>query len=31
MEALQLTGLITLACIAGMAIIYGEIILLHHT
>jgi hypothetical protein len=30
MEALQITGLITLACIATMSLIYGEIVLLHH-
>jgi len=31
MEALQITGLVTLACVAGMALLYGEIVLLHNT
>jgi len=29
MEALQIAGLITLSCVAGMSLLYGEIILLH--
>jgi hypothetical protein len=28
MEALQIVGLITLSCVAGMSLLYGEIILL---
>jgi|TARA_Y100000033_G_scaffold14110_1_gene13187 hypothetical protein len=28
MEALQIAGLITLGCVAGMSLLYGEIILL---
>ncbi|ADO97146.1 hypothetical protein SSM1_204 [Synechococcus phage S-SM1] len=28
MEALQVTGLITLGCVAGMSLLYGEILLL---
>lgn len=28
MEALQITGIITLGCIAGMSLLYGEILLL---
>ena len=28
MGALQITGLITLGCVAGMSLLYGEIILL---
>jgi hypothetical protein len=28
MEALQITGVITLACVATMSLLYGEIILL---
>ncbi len=31
MEALQITGVITLACVATMALLYGEIVLLQHT
>ena len=31
MEALQITGVITLACVATMALFYGEILLLQHT
>ena len=27
-EALQIAGLITLGCVAGMSLLYGEIILL---
>jgi len=28
MEALQITGLITLSCVAAMSLLYGEILLL---
>jgi len=28
MQALQITGLVTLACVAGMTLLYGEIMLL---
>jgi len=28
MEALQIASVITLACVAGMSLIYGEILLL---
>ena len=28
MGALQITGLITLGCVAGMSLLYGEILLL---
>jgi hypothetical protein len=28
MEALQITGLVTLACVAGMILLYSEIIFL---
>jgi len=28
MEALQVTGLITLSCVAAMSLLYGEILLL---
>ena len=31
MEALQITGVISLACVATMALLYGEILLLQHT
>ena len=31
MEALQITGVITLACVATMALLYGEIVLLQHS
>ena len=30
MEALQITSVITLVCVATMAVFYGEIILLQH-
>jgi len=29
MEALQVTGLITLSCVAAMSLLYGEILLLN--
>ena len=31
MEALQITGLITLGCFATMSLLYGEIIFLKHS
>jgi len=29
MEALQITGIVSLSCVAAMSLLYGEIILLH--
>ncbi len=31
MEALQITGVITLGCFAAMSLLYGEIIFLKHS
>ena len=31
MEALQITGVITLGCFATMSLLYGEIIFLRHS
>ena len=31
MQALQIAGLISLGCVAGMTLLYGEIILLQKT
>ena len=31
MEALQITGVITLGCFAAMSLLYGEIIFLRHS
>ena len=29
MEALQISGIVSLGCVAAMSLIYGEILLLH--